>query len=175
MALNRVVLVGRLTRDPELKYTPAGVPLASMSIAVDRITKDESGNYETDFFNVTAWRRTAEFAQNYLKKGRLVSVDGRLQTRSWVDQATGMKRSAVDIVADNLEPVGPRPSGEEYVPEGGEHAAAEPAPATSAPPRAAATVAATAPARPSAPTASRRPAPTPVDDDADESDPFADE
>lgn len=68
MALNRVVLVGRLTRDPELKYTPAGVPIATMGIAVDRFTKDESGNYEVDFFNVTAWRRTAEFAQNYLKK-----------------------------------------------------------------------------------------------------------
>lgn len=175
MALNRVVLVGRLTKDPELKYTPAGVPVATMGIAVDRFTKDESGNYEVDFFNVTAWRRTAEFAQNYLKKGRLVSVDGRLQTRSWVDQATGMKRSAVDIVADNLDPVGPRPAGDEYVPEGGggEHAAAEPAPA-SAPPRAAATVAAAPPARPTA-AASRRPAPTPVEDDADESDPFADE
>ena len=172
MALNRVVLVGRLTKDPELKYTPAGVPVATMGIAVDRFTKDESGNYEVDFFNVTAWRRTAEFAQNYLKKGRLVSVDGRLQTRSWVDQATGMKRSAVDIVADNLDPVGPRPAGEESVPDG-EHAGTEPAPA----PRAAATVAAAAPARPSAPTtsAAKRPAPTPVEDDADESDPFADE
>ena len=174
MALNRVVLVGRLTKDPELKYTPAGVPVATMGIAVDRFTKDESGNYEVDFFNVTAWRRTAEFAQNYLKKGRLVSVDGRLPTRSWVDQATGMKRSAVDIVADNLDPVGPRPAGEEFVPDG-EHAGAEPAP-TAAPPRAAATVAASAPTRPSAaPAASRRPAPTPVEDDADESDPFADE
>lgn len=170
MALNRVVLVGRLTRDPELKYTPAGVPIATMGIAVDRFTKDESGNYEVDFFNVTAWRRTAEFAQNYLKKGRLVSVDGRLQTRSWVDQATGMKRSAVDIVADNLDPVGPRPTGEEYVPE--EHSA-EPAPAAPAP-RAAATVAASAPARPTA-AASRRPAPAPIDDESDESDPFADE
>jgi len=171
MALNRVVLVGRLTKDPELKYTPAGVPVATMGIAVDRFTKDESGNYEVDFFNVTAWRRTAEFAQNYLKKGRLVSVDGRLQTRSWVDQATGMKRSAVDIVADNLDPVGPRPAGEEFVPDG-EHANAEPA---AAPPRAAATVAASPPARPAASTAAKRPAPTPVEDDADESDPFADE
>jgi single-strand DNA-binding protein len=174
MALNRVVLVGRLTKDPELKYTPAGVPVATMGIAVDRFTKDESGNYEVDFFNVTAWRRTAEFAQNYLKKGRLVSVDGRLQTRSWVDQATGMKRSAVDIVADNLDPVGPRPAGEEFAPEG-EHAATEP----TAAPRAAATVAASAPSRPAAASpaaaASKRPAPTPVEDDADESDPFADE
>jgi single-strand DNA-binding protein len=143
-----------------------------MGIAVDRFTKDESGNYEVDFFNVTAWRRTAEFANNFLKKGRLVSVDGRLQTRSWVDQATGMKRSAVDIVADNLDPVGPRPTGEEFVPDG-DHGG-EPAPAA-APPRAAATVAAGAPARPAATPTARRPAPTPVEDDADESDPFADE
>lgn len=113
MALNRVVLVGRLTRDPELKHTPAGIPVAAMSIAVDRFTKGEDGKYETDFFNITAWRKTAEFAQAYLKKGREISVDGRLQTRSWVDQATGMKRSAVDVVADNLSSVGPRPAGEE--------------------------------------------------------------
>lgn len=109
MALNRVVLHGRLTKDPELKYTPAGVPVATTSIAVDRFTKDESGNYETDFFNVTAWRRTAEFLHNYLKKGREVVIEGRLQTRSWVDQATGMKRSAVDVVADNVDSCGPRP------------------------------------------------------------------
>lgn len=103
MSLNRVVLVGRLTADPETKYTPAGVPVASLRIAVDRFTKNDQGEYETDFFNVTAWRRTAEFAQNYLTKGRLVSVDGRLQTRSWVDQASGQKRTAFEIVADNLE------------------------------------------------------------------------
>ncbi len=169
MSLNRVVLVGRLTRDPELKYTPAGVPMATMGIAVDRFTKDEAGNNEVDFFNLTAWRRTAEFAQNYLKKGRLVSVDGRLQMRSWVDQATGQKRSAVDIVVENLDPVGPRPQGDEDAPQ--EEPISEPAP------RAAATVAAAPAARPTAPTtgASKRPAPAPVEDDADESDPFADE
>ncbi len=169
MALNRVVLVGRLTRDPEMKYTPAGIPIASMGIAVDRFTKDDQGNYEVDFFNVTAFRRTAEFAQNYLKKGRLVSVDGRLQMRSWVDQASGQKRSAVDIIADNLDPVGPRPQGDENAPEG--------EPGTEPAPRAAASVAASPAARPSAPTtaAPKRPAPTPVADDADESDPFADE
>src|SRR5690242_7354616 len=103
MSVNRVVLVGRLTRDPELKYTPAGVPVAQLGIAVNRITKNEQGEYEVDFFNVTAWRRTAEFAQSYLTKGRLVSVDGRLQTRSWVDQASGQKRTVYEIVADHLE------------------------------------------------------------------------
>jgi single-strand DNA-binding protein len=113
MSLNRVVLVGRITRTPELKYTPAGAPVVSFSIAVDRFTKDEAGKYETDFFNVTAWRKTAEFVSQYLPKGRLISIDGRLQTRSWVDQATGMKRSAVEIVADNVDPVGPKPASEE--------------------------------------------------------------
>ena len=100
--VNRVVLVGRLTRDPEMKYTPQGVAVAQMGIAVDRFSKNEQGEYETDFFNVVAWRRSAEFAANYLTKGRLVSVDGRLQTRSWVAQ-DGTKRSVVEIVADNIQ------------------------------------------------------------------------
>ncbi len=113
MALNRVVLVGRMTKDVDLKFTPAGIAVGSFSIAVDRFTKDDSGNYETDFFNVTVWRKTAEFAKNFLGKGRLISLDGRLQARSWVDQATGMKRSTVDIVADNVDPVGPKPAGHE--------------------------------------------------------------
>jgi single-strand DNA-binding protein len=103
MSLNRVVLVGRLTADPEMKYTPAGVPVAQLRVAVNRVTKNEQGEYESDFFNVTAWRRTAEFCNNYLSKGRLISIDGRLQTRSWVDQASGQKRTAFEIVADNIE------------------------------------------------------------------------
>lgn len=156
--LNRVVLIGRLTRDPEMKYTPAGVAVAQMGIAVQRFTKNETGDYDVDFFDVVAWRRTAEFAANYLKKGRLVSVDGRLQTRSWVAQ-DGTKRKAYEIVADNLDPVGPRP--EEEGEAGGDMAA-------SAPP---------APARAAAPASagSSRSAAPPVDDDLDESDPFADE
>jgi single-strand DNA-binding protein len=102
MSLNRVVLVGRLTRDPEMRYTPSGVAVASMGIAVNRFTKNEQGDYETDFFDVVAWRRTAEFAQNYLTKGRLVSVDGRLQNRSWVGQ-DGVKRTKTEIVADDIQ------------------------------------------------------------------------
>ena len=104
MSLNRVVLIGRLTADPEeLKYTPSGVPVTTLRIAVNRVTKNDQNEYETDFFNVTAWRRTAEFACNYLGKGRLISVDGRLQTRSWVDQTSGQKRTSYEIVADNIE------------------------------------------------------------------------
>jgi len=119
MSLNRVVLVGRLTADPETKYTPSGVPVASLRIAVNRFTKNEQGDYETDFFSVTAWRRTAEFASNYLTKGRLISVDGRLQTRSWVDQASGQKRTMFEIVADNIEGLDRKGDG----PEGGDEGA----------------------------------------------------
>src|ERR1051325_6847584 len=103
MSLNRIVLIRRLTRDPEVKYTPQGIAVATLGIAVDRFTKNEQGEYETDFFNIVAWRRSAEFASNYLKKGRLVSVDGRLQSRSWVDQTSGQKRTVYEVVAENIQ------------------------------------------------------------------------
>ena len=155
MSLNRVVLVGRLVADPEMKYTPQGVPVTQMRIAVNRVTKNEQGEYESDFFNVTAWRRTAEFAANYLKKGRLISVDGRLKTRSWVDQATQQKRNAVEIEADNIEGLDRRGETEEAA--SGE-AGAAPVYQPAAP----------------RPAAGARTAP-PAVDDMDESDPFADE
>ena len=171
MSLNRVTLVGRLTRDPELKYTPQGVPVASMGIAVNRFTKNESGDYDVDFFNITAWRRTAEFANNYLKKGRLVSVDGKLQARSWVDAASGQKRTSVEIVAEDIQGLDKRTDGEASGAEesygGGENYSAPAAPV--------ATQASAPAARASAPAARpSRPAPPPVDDN-DEADPFADE
>src|SRR5450432_4811028 len=103
MSLNRILLIGRLTRDPEMKYTPQGIAVAQMGIAVNRFSKNEQGEYETDFFNIVAWRRTAEFASNNLRKGRLVSVDGRLQARSWVEQASGQKRTVYEIVADDIQ------------------------------------------------------------------------
>jgi single-strand DNA-binding protein len=147
--LNRVVMIGRLTRDPELKYTPQGVPVATFGIAVQRYTKNETGDYDVDFFNVTAWRRTAEFVQNYVTKGRLVALEGRLQTRSWVDQASGQKRTNFEIVADNVEALERRTDGEAPQAEsGGERSA---------------------PARASAPR------PTTPGPDIDETDPFADE
>lgn len=158
--LNRVVLIGRLTRDPEMKYTPQGVAVTQMGIAVQRFTKNETGDYDVDFFNVVAWRRTAEFAANYLTKGRLISVDGRLQTRSWVAQ-DGTKRSVVEIVADNIDTLERRPDGE-GAPMQAE--AGEPAPER-------------APVAAAAGGGSRRssaPSPPP-EDDLDESDPFADE
>jgi single-strand DNA-binding protein len=171
--LNRIIVIGRLTRDPEMKYTPQGVPVATMGIAVNRFTKDENGNNEVDFFDVVAWRRSAEFASNYLTKGRLVSVDGRLQTRSYVAQ-DGTKRKVYEIVAENLEGLDRKgdtdgapahSAGDGAGMETERAVAAAPTPA----PRPAAAVGAGASG------GSRKPAPPPVDDDLDESDPFADE
>jgi single-strand DNA-binding protein len=101
--INRIVLVGRLTRDPESQYTPNGIAVAKFSVAVDRPSKNaETGEKETDFIDIVAWRRTAEFVTQYLTKGRLVAVEGRLQIRSWVAQ-DGTKRRAAEVVADNVQ------------------------------------------------------------------------
>jgi single-strand DNA-binding protein len=98
-------LIGRLTRDPEAKYTPSGVPVTSFSIAVDRPQSSEARQQgrekETDFIDIVAWRQTAEFAANYLQKGRMVVVEGKLQIRSYVTQ-DGQQRKAAEVVADNV-------------------------------------------------------------------------
>jgi single-strand DNA-binding protein len=98
--INVVVLVGRLVADPELKYTPSGVAVATFRIAVDR-RPNSQGVKEADFINIVAWRQSAEFAANYLGKGRLVAVEGRLQIRNWVAQ-DGSKRSTAEVVANEL-------------------------------------------------------------------------
>ena len=100
--LNRVILVGRLVADPELRYTPSGVPVANFRLAVDRQFKSQGGERETDFINIVAWRRSAEFATNYLAKGRLVAVEGRLQIRQWTTN-DGQKRTTAEVVADNIQ------------------------------------------------------------------------
>src|SRR4030042_1455090 len=100
--LNRVILIGRLVADPELRYTPSGVPVANCRIAVDRPFKNAAGERETDFINIVAWRQRAEFAANYLGKGRLVAIDGRLQIRQWTTQ-DGQKRSTAEVVADDVQ------------------------------------------------------------------------
>ncbi|HEY3298742.1 MAG TPA: single-stranded DNA-binding protein [Armatimonadota bacterium] len=99
--LNRVVLIGRLATDPELKYTPSGLAVTSFVIAVDR-RPNAQGEKEADFVPIVAWKQSAEFAANYLTKGRLVAVDGRLQIRSWVAQ-DGTKRKTAEVVAENLK------------------------------------------------------------------------
>jgi len=100
--LNRVILIGRLVADPELRYTPSGLPVASMRVAVDRPRSRESTERQTDFVNLVAWRQRAEFAANYLTKGRLIAVEGRLQIRQWTTQ-DGQKRQTAEVVCDNLQ------------------------------------------------------------------------
>ena len=100
--LNRIILIGRLTRDPESSYTPNGIAVTKFTIAVDRFSKNpETGEKETDFIPVVAFRRSAEFVTQYVTKGRLVSVEGRLQVRSWIAQ-DGSKRYFTEVIADNI-------------------------------------------------------------------------
>ena len=99
--LNKIILMGRLTRDPELRRTQSGTAVTSVSLAVDRDFKSQSGEKETDFIDIVAWRGTAEFVSKYFTKGRMAVVEGRLQTRDWTDREGG-KRVATEIVADNI-------------------------------------------------------------------------
>lgn len=99
--LNRIIVMGRMTRDPELRRTNSGTAVASFTVAVDRDFKSQSGEKETDFINVVAWRNTAEFVSKYFSKGRMAVVEGRLQLRDWTDK-DGNKRRSAEVVADNL-------------------------------------------------------------------------
>ena len=100
--LNRIILMGRLARDPELRHTQTGTPVASFRLAVDRDFKDKTtGEKATDWIDVVAWRQTAEFVSRYFTKGRLAVVEGRLQMRDWTDR-DGNKRTSAEVVADNV-------------------------------------------------------------------------
>lgn len=100
--LNKIFIMGRLTRDPELRRTQTGTPVASFSLAVERDYKDKStGERTTDFIDVVAWRATAEFVSRYFIKGRMAVVEGRLQIRDWTDKEGGKRRSA-EVIADNV-------------------------------------------------------------------------
>lgn len=99
--LNRIIIMGRLTKDPELRRTQNGTAVTSFSLAVDRDYKSQSGEKETDFIDVVAWRSTAEFICQYFSKGRMAVVEGRLQLRDWKDQNGNNRRSA-EVVADNV-------------------------------------------------------------------------
>lgn len=100
--LNRIILMGRLTRDPELRRTQSGTAVASFSLAVDRDFADKAtGNRPTDFIDIVAWRSTAEFVSKYFSKGRMAVVEGRLQIRDWQDR-DGNKRRSAEVVADNI-------------------------------------------------------------------------
>lgn len=119
--INRVVLVGRLTRDPELRTTTTGKSVCGFGIAVSKKIKPQDGTPDADFFNITAWGQTAEYVSNYLTKGRLVGVDGRLQSRKYTAN-DGTNREVVEVVADNVQGLDrPKDDGE------GGRAAREPA------------------------------------------------
>ena len=100
--LNHITVMGRLTRDPELRRTQSGTPVASFSIACDRDYKDKAtGERPTDFLDIVAWRATGEFVSKYFSQGRMAVVSGRLQMRDWTDKEGGKRRSA-EVVADNI-------------------------------------------------------------------------
>lgn len=100
--LNRIIIMGRLTRDPELRSTPNGTSVASFTLAVDRDFKNkQTGEKETDFIDMIAWRSTAEFVARYFTKGRMAVVEGRLQIRLWEDR-DGNKRKSAEVIADSV-------------------------------------------------------------------------
>ena len=124
--MNKVYLIGNLTRDPEMRSTSAGIPVCNFSIAVNRRFKNaQTGQQETDFFNIVAWRQLAELCGRYLAKGRKVAVFGSIQTRSYEAQ-DGSKRTAFDIVADEVEFLSSANAGS--APSSDYHAAVSPAP-----------------------------------------------
>ena len=128
--LNKIVLMGRLCKSPELRRTQSGTAVTSFTLAVDRDFKGQNGEKETDFIDIVAWRNTAEFVCNYFAKGRMAVVEGRLQIRDWTDK-NGNKRSSAEVVADNVyfgdskrdsdaPPVDPTPKFEELDEQDGE-------------------------------------------------------
>ncbi|MGO8673334.1 MAG: single-stranded DNA-binding protein [Capsulimonadaceae bacterium] len=174
MDYNRVILIGRMANDPELKYTPSGIPVTQFRLAVNRpmsVEARQSGQEkQADFISVVAWRQSAEFATNYLHKGRLVLVEGRLQVREYTTQ-DGQKRRESEVVVDNLKSLDRakdagdgggayRTQPDEYGTDNGTRT--QTAPAAPAAPRRPAT----------SPMSTCHSAPPPMDDDMD--DPFAD-
>ena len=107
--MNRVVLVGRLTKDPDLRYTPNGVPVATFTLAVNRGFTNQQGERETDFINCVVWRRPAENVANFLKKGSLAGVDGRIQTRNY-DGQDGKRVYVTEVLAESVQFLEPKNS-----------------------------------------------------------------
>jgi len=129
--LNKVLLIGNLTRDPEVRYTPKGTAVADIGLAINRIWNNEQNQRqeETTFVDITLWGRQAELAQQYLTKGRGVFIEGRLQMDTWEDKQSGQKRSKLKVVAENLQFLPDGKGGSGQSPMGGGNAR----PATSAP------------------------------------------
>jgi len=147
-SLNKVMLIGNLTRDPEIRYTPKGQAVTDIGLAVNRVYTTESGEKreEVTFIDVTLWGRTAEVVHQYCKKGRPLFVEGRLQLDTWDDKTTGQKRSKLKVIGDGIQLLGSREGGGEgggssaassgasSASSGGGAAASRPAPRESAPP-----------------------------------------
>ena len=136
-SFNKVILLGNLTRDPEVRYTPKGTAVTELGMAVNRVYTAENGEKreETTFGDVTLWGRTAEIAGEYLKKGRPVLIEGRLQLDTWDDKQSGQKRSKLKVIGEGLQLLGGRPGGGSGGDEeGGSRSSSRPAP----PPKAAA-------------------------------------
>lgn len=113
MNLNKVLLIGRLTQDPEVRSTPGGQSVSTIRMATNRVWNNQTTGQKqeaTEYHTVIAWGRLADITSQYLKKGGLVMVEGRIQTRSWDDKTTGAKRYMTEVVAENLQ-LGPRPAG----------------------------------------------------------------
>ena len=106
-SVNKVILIGRLGKDPEVKYTPSGAPMAKFSLATDEVFKDRSGEQQkrTEWHNIVAWNKLAEICGEYLTKGKQVYIEGSIRSRQWEDQA-GNKRTAYDIVAREMKMLG---------------------------------------------------------------------
>ncbi len=113
-SVNKVILIGRLGKDPELKYTPNGTPVAKFSLATDEVYKDQSGEQQkrTEWHNIVAWRRLAEICGEYLTKGKQVYIEGSIRSRQWEDKETGAKRTGYDIVAREMKMLGSRADSE---------------------------------------------------------------
>lgn len=105
--MNKVILIGRLTRDPELRYTGSNTPVATFNLAVNRPFTNQSGEREADFINCVVWRKLAETVKNYLSQGSQVAVEGRIQTRNYDDQ-NGQKRYVTEVIVENIDFVGSR-------------------------------------------------------------------
>lgn len=120
MDLNKVMLIGRLTRDPEARTTPQGTAVTSFSIATSRVWKDQQGGQQekTEYHNIVAWRRLAEIVAQYLGKGRQVYIEGYLQTQSWDDKTSGQKRYRTEVVAENMIMLGNKSDNAGRAPQG---------------------------------------------------------
>jgi single-strand DNA-binding protein len=129
-SVNKVILVGRLGKDPEVKYTPSGAPVAKFSLATDESFKDRTGERQnrTEWHNIVAWNKLAEICGEYLTKGKLVYIEGSIRSRQWQDQA-GNKRTAYDIIANNMQMLGSKADSERMT----SGAAERPAPDRAAP------------------------------------------